>query len=125
MCNLLIRKSFKDLFYSIPHLPQIILWTTYQHETKKRMDQKIMYSTFSRTSTFDINYDGYHRQSDNSSSYLEIFSRESNMQNKYFKRQSSVIRKDEDLNSLDLIGLIGNSQLFVLSYPYLTITKCA
>jgi hypothetical protein len=39
--------------------------------------------------------------------------------------KSSVIKKDEDLNSLDLIGLIGNAQLFVLSYPYLTITKCA
>jgi hypothetical protein len=39
--------------------------------------------------------------------------------------KSSVIRKDEDLNSLDLIGLIGYAQLFVLRYPYLTITKCA
>jgi hypothetical protein len=36
-----------------------------------------------------------------------------------------MIRKDEDLNILDLIGLIGNAQLFVLSYPYLTIAKCA
>jgi hypothetical protein len=56
--NLLIRKSFKDLSYSIPPLPQNIPWTTYQHETKKRMDQKIMYSIFSKTSTFDINYGG-------------------------------------------------------------------
>jgi hypothetical protein len=44
--NLLIRKSFKDLLYSIPHLPQIILWTTYQHETKKGWIKKSCTQSF-------------------------------------------------------------------------------
>jgi hypothetical protein len=55
----------------------------------------------------------------------KIFQQESTLGDKDFKSKEWVIRNDEDLNSLDLIGLIGNAQLFVLSYPYLTITKCA
>jgi hypothetical protein len=36
-----------------------------------------------------------------------------------------VIRNDEDPTTFWPTGLIGNAQLFVLSYPYHTITKCA
>jgi hypothetical protein len=88
------------------------------------LDEKIRDSIFFKTSTLDVNYDRYH-QKRVSSSDPEIFQQESTLGDKDFKSKARVIRNDEDLNSLDLIGLIANAQLFVLSYPYLTINKCA
>jgi hypothetical protein len=93
-------------------------------KTEGLLEQKIRDSIFFKTSTLDVKYECYHRKRV-SSPYPEIFQQESTLWDKDFKSKERVIRSDEDLNSLDLIGLIGNAQLFVLSCPYLTIIKCA
>jgi hypothetical protein len=92
--------------------------------TEGLLEQRMRDSIFFKTSTLDVNYDRYHRKRVTSSD-PETFQQESTLWDKDFKSKERVIRNDEDLNSLDLTGLIGNAQMFVLSYPYLTIAKCA
>jgi hypothetical protein len=65
------------------------------------MDQRIVDSILSKNSTIDVNYDCYHKKRDRSWHLLEILQQEANLQDKDFKRKSTVIRKEEDLRNLD------------------------
>jgi hypothetical protein len=105
--NLWIRKIFlRFVLLYFPHLPQIILWATYQHETKKGWIRKSCMQSFPRrqhsTSTTMVTIDRETilpatQKSSHESQVCRI---------KTSRDKSSVIRKEEDLNSLDLIGLI-------------------
>jgi hypothetical protein len=61
--NLLIRKSFKDLFYSISlSIPNLYFGRDTTIKPQKQWIRRLRDSIFFKTSTLDVNYDGCHQK---------------------------------------------------------------